>query len=78
MDRPLPPSRALHQIPELGFKETKTSAFVRMQLAGLGISYRHPVATTGIVADIGSGAPIFALRSDMDALPIAVTLSRIS
>ncbi len=31
---------------------------------------RHPVAQTGLVADIGQGEPIFALRSDIDALPI--------
>lgn len=28
------------------------------------------MAQTGLVADIGQGEPIFALRSDIDALPI--------
>lgn len=63
-------SRALHRIPELGFQEAKTSAYLRQQLDDLGIPYRHPVAKTGITADLGFGAPIFALRADMDALPI--------
>lgn len=64
--------RALHQIPELGFREQKTSAFVRKKLSKLGIAFKYPVATTGITADLGSGKPIFAIRSDMDALPILV------
>lgn len=62
--------RNLHQIPELGFNETRTSTYIRSQLKELGIEFTYPVAQTGITADIGSGTPIFALRSDMDALPI--------
>ena len=46
--------------------------FCRGELDKLGIRYRHPVAKHGIVAEIGSGSPRFALRTDMDALPIEV------
>jgi IAA-amino acid hydrolase len=51
-------------------QEEKTSAKIRSILDGLGISYQYPVAKTGIVATIGSGSPVVALRSDIDALPI--------
>lgn len=32
--------------------------------------YRFPAAKTGIVATVGKGDPVVALRTDIDALPI--------
>lgn len=64
--------RELHQTPELGFKEWKTSAFVAEYLSGLGLPVERGVAGTGVVAllDTGRPGPCLAVRADMDALPL--------
>ncbi|MCP4535962.1 MAG: amidohydrolase [Chloroflexi bacterium] len=62
--------RDLHMHPELGFEETRTAARVVEILEPLGYRIRTEVGRTGVVADLGEGHPIVAIRADMDALPI--------
>jgi amidohydrolase len=62
--------RDFHSHPELFFQEFRTSAKVAEILTSLGYRVRTNVGKTGVVAEIGSGAPVFAIRADMDALPI--------
>jgi IAA-amino acid hydrolase len=63
--------RQLHRFPELMYEEVETSRLVRKTLDELHISYRHPLAETGVVATLGDRqGPCIALRADMDALPI--------
>ena len=62
--------RDLHQHPELGFEEHRTSALVVERLRALGYDVRSPVAKTGVLAVRGKGKRCVLLRADMDALPI--------
>ncbi|XP_021982841.1 IAA-amino acid hydrolase ILR1-like 6 isoform X2 [Helianthus annuus] len=67
--------RRIHEHPELAFEEFETSKLIRNELDKMEISYRFPLAVTGIRATIGTGKPPFvAVRADMDALPIQGTV----
>ncbi|WP_418129450.1 M20 aminoacylase family protein [Variovorax sp. 375MFSha3.1] len=65
--------RALHAIPETGFEEAKTSAFVIRVLKALGLEVHTGIGGTGLVANlkVGSGKGTIGLRAEMDALNIA-------
>jgi amidohydrolase len=62
--------RDFHMHPELGFKEMRTSRRVEEILIGFGCRVKSGVGRTGIVAELGEGKPVIALRADMDALPL--------
>jgi amidohydrolase len=62
--------RDFHMHPELGFQETRTAAKVAEILEQLGCRVRRGVGRTGVVAELGSGKPMVAIRADMDALPL--------
>ena len=64
--------RHLHQNPELGNREFKTSQYIATHLKALGLEVETGVAHTGVVAVLKGGkpGPVVALRADMDALPV--------
>jgi len=64
--------RDIHQHPELGNREVRTSKLIADKLKSLGIEVRTPVAHTGVVGTLRGGKPgrTVALRADMDALPV--------
>lgn len=63
--------RDLHRIPELDFDLPETLAYVRGVLEGLSCAVLEPCASCVCAwFDLGRGRAV-ALRSDMDALPVA-------
>ena len=64
--------RDIHQHPELGNRETRTSKIIADRLRELGIEVKTPVAHTGVIGILRGGKPgrVVALRADMDALPV--------
>lgn len=61
----------LHTIPELGFKEIKTSAFLADKLTEFGYEViRNVGGSTGVVGILHGAepGPVVAIRADMDAL----------
>lgn len=62
--------RDLHRHPELSFCESRTAGVAAGAVESLGWRVRRGVGRTGVLAELGSGGPLIALRADMDALPI--------
>ncbi len=65
--------RDLHRHPELSWNETRTQERLERVLRYSGIIDVRRIARTGLVARIrgrDAGAPVIALRGDIDALPI--------
>jgi amidohydrolase len=62
--------RDFHMHPELGFDVHRTAGIVADELEKMGYRVKRGVGKTGVVADIGEGGKMIAIRADMDALPI--------
>lgn len=62
--------RDIHMHPELSFQEIRTARLVADTLREMGLEVETGVGKTGVVARIGEGHPVVAIRADMDALPI--------
>jgi len=64
--------RDIHQHPELGNRETRTSKLVADHLRKLAMDVRTGIGGTGVVGILRGGkpGPRIALRADMDALPV--------
>jgi amidohydrolase len=69
-DRLIAIRRTLHSNPEYGFQEHQTAALIAREMTALGARVRTGVGKTGVVAELGQGSPVIAVRADMDALPI--------
>lgn len=64
--------RELHKIPEMGFCEKKTAAFVADYLRKTGLEVHTGIAETGVVGllETGRKGKTLMIRADMDALPL--------
>ncbi len=61
--------RDLHAHPELSWDEVRTTRLIgrRLEEAGWRLT---PLPRTGVVAELGTGGRVVALRADIDALPV--------
>jgi amidohydrolase len=64
--------RDIHQHPELGNREFRTSKLIAAHLRSLGLEVKEGVAKTGVVALLKGAkpGPVIGLRADIDALPV--------
>lgn len=57
-----------HKYPEVSWKEFETTKKIASILDELGVTYRTFDDVTGLVAEIGTGEDVIAVRADIDAL----------
>ena len=64
--------RRLHQHPELGHQEFKTTELLRTELKNLNLQIHDKDLKTGLWADLDTGrpGPHIAVRTDIDALQV--------
>lgn len=64
--------RDLHEHPELGLEEVRTSDVIAGHLESYGYKVTRGLAKTGLVATLtnGTGSRSIGIRADIDALPI--------
>jgi len=58
----------LHNNPELSWEETETTAYLKSVLEQYPCKITTFDDCTGLIADIGHGSPVVAVRADIDAL----------
>jgi len=57
-----------HAHPEVSWKEFRTTDRIAEILDGLGVTYKRFIDSTGLLAEIGAGDEVIAIRADIDAL----------
>ncbi len=61
----------IHQNPELGFMEVRTSGIIAKELKSLGYEVITSIGKTGVVGILKNGeGPVVMYRADMDCLPV--------
>ncbi|MEA2056869.1 MAG: amidohydrolase [Patescibacteria group bacterium] len=63
----------LHQIPELGFEEVKTTKYIEKKLENWGYSLDRTLTKTGLIASLSlnNNPSIIAIRAEIDALQVS-------
>ncbi len=64
--------RKLHAMPETGFKETATAAYIADRLKAAGLEVHTGIGQTGVVGVLNgsSDGPSLMVRADIDGLPV--------
>lgn len=57
-----------HENPEVSWKEVETTKKIASILDEMGVNYKHFSDLTGLIAEIGQGKEVIAIRADIDAL----------